>query len=795
MTFNSKNDVELGISDVQIGAVEGKDGASDNRWLISAANTARVVGNMVLAVQAIDASGAVVSTFSGACTIADGADVTQGAQADAKSTATDATPISLMQVLKEISYMEQNPASRVVTLADGVTAANKADINDADTARTIGTHVVATQNVCADGQVGIDILGQINEGQTRTLKAEGECDKASLTGWRELRTKDQRQLDLANCNDFTDYAALSNDTLNLADSLDHVFGTGSITFDKVNGADNKKYAGVDNTFTAINFSEIFEAGGFVGVGCKIPDITDVDYVFVRIGTDASNYNEWQMSSGNLTAAEWMALRMPTAAPDAYLGNGWNQAAVTYICFGVMFKVETDAQAGIVFDNVHIVGGRVTDSMSNTDPSVSQNINIAKVRGTRVPVNSGNKSDGCQRVVLATDDINMAAINSVQGAKTDAKNSATDATPLSLMEVMKQLSFSMQANAGNTEIMDDWDGAGNYANYCKSAMYIDNGSGTPVIALGDAAGNLQVDIASGSVTSACTVADGADVAQGTTTDARNTATDATSITIMQVLKEISYMEQNPASQAVTGTFYQVTQPVSLASAQVASGAFASGSIASGAVSAGAFVSGSILAGALADGADVTQGLKTDAAATATDATAVSVVSLLKQISKMEQAPASRAVTGTFFQVTQPVSEAAPASRAVTNAGSFAVQVDGGALWSTDISAALEASSVSKASAGILYKAFGRIDSTAASATYYIQLINASSLPADGAVTMLVAPIKIVHVTGTDSYFDLDVTGTDVISGVYASTGLVICCSSTEFTKTITAAMLSTTVLFA
>ena len=424
-------------------------------------STLQVTAELIAtAVAATMAAGAVAAGAFAAGSIVDGAILTVGNLTDAKSTATDGTSTSLMAVLKEISYMEQNPASRVVTLADGVTAANKADINDANTARTVGTHVVAVQNVCEDGQVGCDILGQINEGQTRTTKAEGECDKVSLTGWRELRTKDQRQLDLANCNDFTDYAALSNDTLNLADSLDHVFGTGSITFDKVNGADNKKYAGVDNTFTAINFSEIFEAGGFVGVGCKIPDITDVDYVFVRIGTDASNYNEWQMSSGNLTAAEWMALRMPTAAPDAYLGNGWNQAAVTYICFGVMFKVETDAQAGIVFDNVHIVGGRVTDSMSNTDPSVSQNINIAKVRGTRVPVNSGNKSDGCQRVVLATDDINMAAINSVQGAKTDAASTATDATSISVMQVLKQISKTEQApvtravtNAGSFAVQD------------------------------------------------------------------------------------------------------------------------------------------------------------------------------------------------------------------------------------------------------------------------------------------------------------------------------------------------------
>lgn len=94
----------------------------------------------------------------------------------------------------------------------------------------------------------------------------------------------------------------------------------------------------------------------------------------------------------------------------------------------------------------------------------------------------------------------------------------------------------------------------------------------------------------------------------------------------------------SSIAVTGTFWQATQPVSVASGGIASGAIASGAIASGAAVSGAFADGSI----------VTLGAKTDAKSTATDGTSTSIVSILKEISAMEQAPASRAVTnaGTF-----------------------------------------------------------------------------------------------------------------------------------------------------
>lgn len=53
----------------------------------------------------------------GPTTIADGGDATLGAKADPKSTATDTTPVTIMQVLKEISALEQAPATRAVTNA------------------------------------------------------------------------------------------------------------------------------------------------------------------------------------------------------------------------------------------------------------------------------------------------------------------------------------------------------------------------------------------------------------------------------------------------------------------------------------------------------------------------------------------------------------------------------------------------------------------------------------------------------------------------------------------------------
>jgi hypothetical protein len=89
-------------------------------------------------------------------------------------------------------------------------------------------------------------------------------------------------------------------------------------------------------------------------------------------------------------------------------------------------------------------------------------------------------------------------------------------------------------------------------------------------------------------------------------------------------------------------------ITVASGGVASGAIASGAVASGAYASGAFASGAFASGSISDGANVTQGAKADAKSTATDTTAVTIMQVMKEISFMEQTPASRAVTnaGTF-----------------------------------------------------------------------------------------------------------------------------------------------------
>jgi hypothetical protein len=79
------------------------------------------------------------------------------------------------------------------------------------------------------------------------------------------------------------------------------------------------------------------------------------------------------------------------------------------------------------------------------------------------------------------------------------------------------------------------------------------------------------------------------------------------------------------------------------------------------------------------------------------------------------------------------------------------------------------------------ATGRIDATAPTATYYVQLWNLAAAPADTTAYTtgnggFYAPLKIVHSLNADDYFDIEIP-----DGFDASAGFTITLSSTEFTK--------------
>lgn len=79
---------------------------------IALTTSSAVIGHVI-----VDSGSTTAVTGNVASTVADGANVTLGAKADAKSTATDTTAITIMSVLKQISASVQAPPSQAITNA------------------------------------------------------------------------------------------------------------------------------------------------------------------------------------------------------------------------------------------------------------------------------------------------------------------------------------------------------------------------------------------------------------------------------------------------------------------------------------------------------------------------------------------------------------------------------------------------------------------------------------------------------------------------------------------------------
>lgn len=149
-----------------------------------------------------------------------------------------------------------------------------------------------------------------------------------------------------------------SDTINVQDSIAHTTGTNALRFDKANTAANSINAFVDQILPEPIDITRFLPNGNIECSFLIPNKVNVDFVFIRVGTDASNFNKWRVIDTNIVNDTWVTLSQPIREPifDASTGgNGWDPSAILYVGVGVRFDSELDTLANIKFDNIHIVG--------------------------------------------------------------------------------------------------------------------------------------------------------------------------------------------------------------------------------------------------------------------------------------------------------------------------------------------------------------------------------------------------------------------------------------------------------
>lgn len=152
----------------------------------------------------------------------------------------------------------------------------------------------------------------------------------------------------------TNWTALNDDANLITISNQHVLGLKSIGFDKANGTANTTKAIIESTIEGIDIRRFSQEARVVS-SIRIPSITNVVNMFIRLGTDNANYSQWTFPVAGLTGGDiWELLSKKLHEVDwTAIGNGMNSASITYIAIGVTFNLETDILDGIGWDNVVI----------------------------------------------------------------------------------------------------------------------------------------------------------------------------------------------------------------------------------------------------------------------------------------------------------------------------------------------------------------------------------------------------------------------------------------------------------
>ena len=241
-----------------------------------------------------------------------------------------------------------------------------------------------------NGHVGIaPVLVRRDQDLIRTpIDGDYLMQSADPLGAGKVNTERKTVIDSLEA--LTGWTAFDTDTENLALSDHHIIGQKSISFDKANTAANKTIAGIQKTLTSIDLSHL-QLHDLIQTSVFLSSISNVAYVFVRIGTNATNHNEWRVLNTELTAGENNPLLLALATCQASVtGTGWNPAAVTYVAVGVAFNLETNTLAGIRFEQVAAFSNPHTTSNPvevTANIVSSNNINVQRWGGALVPAAS------------------------------------------------------------------------------------------------------------------------------------------------------------------------------------------------------------------------------------------------------------------------------------------------------------------------------------------------------------------------------------------------------------------------
>jgi hypothetical protein len=305
---------------------------------------------------------------------------------------------------------------------------------------------------------GVALLAEHREDQIHTANADGEYDVLSVDSLGSLHVNAEAHHIWDQLDATTGWAAVDTDTENLATSTNHILGSAALTFDKANTGANNTAAMIEKTVTTVDMGDVSPHDIFQ-TPIYLSDTSNVDYVFCRLGTDSSNYNEWRIAGENLTQGEWeiLAFVVGDASFIGNTGNGWDQTAISYVALGVNFDLESRTLTGIQFDQFSYHTNQHTTTSINAEVSSSVSSPNVKVNGWAgsVSTNDGVATNGTLRVTQANDvTVNVAAssLPLPSGAAT-AANQLPDGHNVTVDNAAGASAVNIQ-DGGNSITVDD-----------------------------------------------------------------------------------------------------------------------------------------------------------------------------------------------------------------------------------------------------------------------------------------------------------------------------------------------------
>ncbi len=205
----------------------------------------------------------------------------------------------------------------------------------------------------------------------------------------------------------TDASGIAQETIHVPD---HSLAN-SLSFDKAAGTVVEASYGktIDSTDASV-----LGGDALITWFVKHGDFTNVASVFIRLGTDASNYNQYGMDPVDFSTTLWNHITMPLHE-GVQTGTGLNLSAITYVAFGVIMDAAGNTIADVFFNDVELHSINVSELQ--TGDVTANAVRVSRVgsnAGAVWPKDSGNKNTGTPRVVIATDDINLAAQTALLG---------------------------------------------------------------------------------------------------------------------------------------------------------------------------------------------------------------------------------------------------------------------------------------------------------------------------------------------------------------------------------------------